>query len=76
MAMSNASPRVNEYVKVNYPHSKADLFAVFIEKSGMLSKHNRFQALITQHTWMFLGSYEGLREKLFTHSWTVYCRVK
>ena len=68
MAMSNASPRVNEYVKVNYPHSKADLFAVFIEKSGMLSKHNRFQALITQHTWMFLGSYEGLREKLFTHS--------
>lgn len=68
MAMSNASPRVNEYVKVNYPHSKADLFAVFIEKSGMLSKHNRFQALITQHTWMFLGSYEGLREKLFTRS--------
>lgn len=68
MALSNASQRVNDYVKSKFPDCKADMFAVFIERCGMLAKENRFQAMITQHTWMFLGSYEGLRAKLSSRS--------
>ena len=68
MALSNASQRVNDYVKANYSDSKADMFAVFIERCGMFTKKHRFQAMITQHTWMFLGSYEGLRAKLSSRS--------
>ena len=68
MALSNASQRVNDYVKSNYPDCKADMFAVFIERCGMFAKQNRFQAMITQHTWMFLGSYEGLRVRLASRS--------
>ena len=61
---SNLSTKVNDFVKKNYPDSKADLFAVFIERCGEMLKNNGFQAMITQHAWMFLSSFEKLREKL------------
>lgn len=55
---SNLSAKVNNFVKKNYPDSKADLFAVFIERCGELLKKNGYQAMITQHTWMF---YQGMK---------------
>jgi type II restriction/modification system DNA methylase subunit YeeA len=61
---SNLSAKVSNFVKKNYPDSKADLFAVFIERCGEMLKKNGFQAMITQHAWMFLSSFEKLREKL------------
>lgn len=61
---SNLSAKVNNFVKENYPDSKADLFAVFIERCGEMLKKNGYQAMITMHSWMFLSSYEKLREKL------------
>ncbi len=64
MAVSNAGAKVNDYVKKNFPDSKADLFAVFIERCGQMAKKNGYQAMITQHAWMFLSSFEKLRTKL------------
>ena len=64
MAVSNASGKLQEYVKKNFPDSKADLFAVFIERCGQLAGKNGYQAMITQHAWMFLSSFENLRAKL------------
>ena len=61
---SNLSAKVNDFVKKNYPDSKSDLFAVFIEHCSEMLKKNGYQAMITQHSWMFLSSYEKLREKL------------
>ena len=61
---SNLSAKVNNFVKKNYPDSKADLFAVFIERCGEMLKKNGYQAMITQHSWMFLSSFEKLRVKL------------
>ena len=61
---SNLSAKVNNFVKKYYPDSKADLFAVFIERCGEMLKKNGYQAMITQHSWMFLSSYEKLRMKL------------
>ena len=58
------SSKQKKYVKKNYPNSKADLFAVFIEKCHSLTKTNEYQAMITMHSWMFLSSYEKLRKKL------------
>ena len=60
----NLSARVNNFVKKNYPDSKADLFAVFIERCRQMTVNNGFQAMITQHAWMFLSSFEKLREKM------------
>ena len=61
---SNLSAIVNNFVKKNYPDSKADLFAVFIERCRQMTVNNGFQAMITQHAWMFLSSFEKLREKM------------
>lgn len=55
---------LTEYIAKNYSDSKSDLFAVFIERCRNLIKPNGYQAMITQHAWMFLSSYEKLREKL------------
>lgn len=64
MGGSGMNKDLSTYVKNNYPDSKADLFAVFIEKCGQMTKKNGYQAMITQQSWMFLSSFEKLREKL------------
>ena len=52
------------FVEKNYPASKADLFAVFIEKCGQMLVPNGYQAMITMHSWMFLNSFEQFRSKI------------
>ena len=64
MSSSGMGEKLNSYVRENYPDSKADLFAVFIEKLEKMLIHGGYQAMITQHSWMFLSSYEKLRQKL------------
>lgn len=70
MGGSGMSAALSDFVKKHYPDSKSDLFAVFIERCGELAKANGFYAMITQHAFMFLSSYEKLREKLL-HKTTV-----
>lgn len=64
MGASNMNSGLSEYVKKYYPDSKSDLFAVFIEVCSRMAKQNGYQAMITQHAWMFLSSFEKLREKM------------
>ena len=64
MGGGNMDARLSEFVKKHYPDSKSDLFAVFIERCGQMTSKNRYQSMITQHSWMFLSSFEKLREKL------------
>lgn len=64
MGASGMGTDLSKYVKKYYPDSKSDLFAVFIEKCGQMTKKNAYQAMITQHAWMFLSSFEKLRNKL------------
>ncbi|MEE0114042.1 MAG: BREX-1 system adenine-specific DNA-methyltransferase PglX [Ruminococcus sp.] len=68
MGGSGMNATLSTYVKKNFPDSKSDLFACFMEKCGKLIKRNGLYAMITQHAWMFLSSYEKLREKLKMHS--------
>mgnify|MGYP001083615618 CR=1 FL=1 len=64
MGSSGMNEKLCDYVKRNYPDSKSDLFAIFIERCGVMTADNRYYAMITQHAWMFLSSYEKLRNKL------------
>ena len=64
MGASNMNSDLSEYVKKYYPDSKSNLFAVFIEVCSRMAKQNGYQAMITQHAWMFLSSFEKLREKM------------
>lgn len=64
MGSSGMGAPLANFVKKYYPDSKSDLFAVFIEVCSRMAGENRYQAMITQHAWMFLSSYEKLREKM------------
>lgn len=64
MPVSNAGAKLSDYVKENYPDSKTDLFAVFIERCQEMLKVNGYQAMITMHSWLFISSYEKLRKKI------------
>ena len=64
MGASGMGAKLANFVKKNYPDSKSDLFAVFIEVCSRMAGENCYQAMITQHAWMFLSSYEKLREKM------------
>lgn len=61
MGSSGMGAKLSEYVKKNYPDSKSDLFAVFVERVISLSKTGMFIGLVTSYTWMFLASYKALR---------------
>ena len=64
LGVSTAKEKLNKYIKDNYYDAKEDLYLVFIEKCNQLCKLNRFQAMITQHSWMFLSRSEKLRLKV------------
>ena len=64
MGSSMMDSKLSKYTKKNYPDSKSDMFAVFIEKCNSLTDRNGFCSMITMHGWMFLSSYERLRKKM------------
>ena len=55
---------LKKYVDKNYQQSKSDMCTVFIESLINLVKENGYLAMITQHSWMFLSSFEQLRRYL------------
>ena len=64
MGSNGMNNTLSSYVKKCYPDGKSDLFAVFIERCSALCSKWGYQAMITQHAWMFLSRYENLRGRL------------
>jgi len=62
IGISSMETPVKDYAVKNYPNSKTDMFAMFME-TGFV-KLNGFTAMINMHSWMFLASYERLRTAL------------
>lgn len=60
MGGSGMDSKLSTYVKKNYPDTKADLFAVFIEKCIQLTKQNCYTSMVTMQSWMFLSSFEKM----------------
>lgn len=58
------SEKLKKYVEKNYKDTKSDLFAVFIERCNEFTKKDRYTAMITMHSWMFLSSFENLRKMI------------
>ena len=64
MGGGNMNSELSSFVKKNYPDSKADLMACFMESGLQSLKEKGYLGMINQHSWMFLSSYEKLRVKL------------
>ncbi|HFO9275053.1 TPA: BREX-1 system adenine-specific DNA-methyltransferase PglX, partial [Escherichia coli] len=55
---------LKEFAKKQFPDSKSDLFAMFMQHAFSLLKENAFNAQVNMQSWMFLSRYELLREFL------------
>ena len=64
MGNGSMGVKLSSFVKKHYFDSKTDLYTVFIEKCKSMAKSGYYQAMITQHGWMFLSSFEKLRQKV------------
>jgi hypothetical protein len=64
MGQKNMNVDLKNYVNVNYPLSKSDLFAVFMESTLAMNVANGLMGMINQHSWMFLISYQKLRDHI------------
>ena len=54
MGGKNMTPRLSEWAKQNYPNSKTDLFAMFIQRNLAMVVPNAMVGMITMQSWMFL----------------------
>lgn len=64
MGASGMNVRLAEYVKSNYPNTKSDMSTVFMERTVKMCKKAGYMSMINIPVWMFLSSYEKLRESL------------
>lgn len=64
MGSSGMGAKLSAYVKQNYPDSKSDLFAVFIEKGNNMVCSNGYNCMVTMQSWMFLSSFEKMRKNI------------
>ena len=57
-------PILKKFLKDHFPDAKSDLFACFIERGFTLAKDARHNAMVTMQSWMFLSSFEKMRERM------------
>ena len=55
---------LKDYAKATFPDSKSDLFAMFMERGFGWGKPSGFNSMVTMQSWMFLSSFEAMRESL------------
>jgi len=76
LSRRNMNPTLAKFLQKQYPQSKRDLYAAFIERCAeMLNEHGRL-AMITQQSFMFISSYEKMRSALLeNHAIETMCHV-
>lgn len=64
MGSKGMNADLKAFAKKEYPNSKSDLFAIFMERAFKLLTERGFNAQVNMQSWMFLSSYEQLRNNL------------
>ncbi|MFG0801190.1 BREX-1 system adenine-specific DNA-methyltransferase PglX [Leclercia sp. GLN_9] len=57
---------LKNYIALNYPTSKPDLYAAFIELATYLLKPSAYAGIVAMESWMFLPTFSAFREQMFT----------
>ena len=68
MKSKDMNTNLSKFATKNFPDSKSDLFAMFMERSFQMTCKNGIMAMINMHSWMFLATYEKLRSKILSNS--------
>ena len=64
MGGSGMNGQLAKFAKDNYPDSKSDMFAMFLERGLDFIEPQGFNCMVTMQSWMFLSSYEKLRQNI------------
>jgi len=64
MGGKGMNPTLKKFAADNFPDAKSDLFASFIERGYTLAKNLGYNAMVTMQSWMFLSSFEKMRERI------------
>lgn len=64
MGTGGMNPLVKTFTKHYFSDAKSDLFACFIERGCSLASTTGYNAMVTMQNWMFLSSFENMRERL------------
>lgn len=64
MGGSGMDAHLSDFVKQNYPDTKSDMSTVCMERTINMCNEHGYMAMINIPVWMFLSSYEKLREKM------------
>ena len=64
MGSKGMNTLVKKFAKDHFPDAKSDLFACFIERGYTLAKDAGHNAMVTMQSWMFLSSFEKMRERI------------
>ena len=75
MGSSGMSDKLNTFIRNDYPDARFDMFAAFIERCYSMTLEKGYSAMITQHSWMFLSSYEVLRGKVLSSDLINMCHL-
>jgi len=68
MGGKSMNAHLKDFAQANYPDSKSDLFAVFVEHIIKMTSPGGFIGLMSPFTWMFLSSYEKLRKHILNQN--------
>ena len=64
LARGKHNPELAAFCAQEYPHAKADLATVFLQRALKWLRPGGVLALVTPQNWLFLGSYAQLRQQL------------
>ncbi|MBN8108797.1 BREX-1 system adenine-specific DNA-methyltransferase PglX [Vibrio vulnificus] len=64
MGSKGMNAALKDFAKKSYPNSKSDLFAIFMERVFNFLKEDGYNAQVNMQSWMFLSSFEKMRESL------------
>lgn len=68
MGASNMNPCLNEFIKQNYADYKSDFFSAFVVRVSQMTKQEGRCGFFTPYVWMFIQSYEKLRQYLYSQA--------
>lgn len=68
MGSNGMNAELKGFARNQYPVSKYDLFAIYIQRTMKFGHRHAEVSLVTPFVWMFISSYEGLRKELLANA--------
>ena len=69
MGQGNMTKKLIIYIEDKFQCSKGDFYSLFIDLCARFCKDHMYVSMITQHSWMFVSSYESLRNYILNNTY-------